>query len=209
MKQLRDDTGGLLRDSPAARAELEVAKTRVLDQPWRLDLRLELAEAYRVRGFPDQAGRWGILTEGWPNELELDRFARLLAASGVRFGDVREFLLLPDEVDLPEAVIELFAGPVRSYRSTFLAQRRGFDPEGDAAFIAARAIWTFGSAALVTLLVSTVVVFTFTIAESSWAVSLAWLGLFATAFFAALSLLALASLGVIKIARLINSPASE
>ena len=117
MEQLRDDAGGLVRDSAAARAELQAAKARVLANPASLELRLELAEAYRVRGFPDQAGRWGILSEGWPTDLELDRLARMLAVSGTSATEVRTLLLLPESADLPPALTALLSGQVAAYRA--------------------------------------------------------------------------------------------
>lgn len=69
--------------------------------------RLALVKRYRSTGHPDQAGRWAIGLPGVATPVERDRAARLLASSGVARQDLRRFLVLPGEGDLPTEVVEL------------------------------------------------------------------------------------------------------
>jgi hypothetical protein len=69
-------------------------------------------------GHPDQAGRWGIIFDGWTTEIERDRLARLLASSGVGERDVMKFLSLADR-DISHDVTNLMSGPVERYRLRF------------------------------------------------------------------------------------------
>lgn len=80
--------------------------------------RLALAELYRELGCPDQAGRWGIVSEGWTTEYERDRLARLLAASGVAEETSREFLRIPRDVEDPVDLRAVVAR-VPTYRARF------------------------------------------------------------------------------------------
>ena len=84
-------------------------------------VRRALAERYREMGNPDQAGRWGISLDGWTTNLERDRLARLLAASGIDEPQVVRFLALPDG-RVPDSVTELLQGPTAVYRDRFLAR---------------------------------------------------------------------------------------
>lgn len=87
--------------------------------------RLALAELYREQRLPDQAGRWGIVFDGWTTANEQDRLARLLAASGVDDATAAAFLQIPQDrdgaADLPKVLAR-----VPGYRERF----------------GARAIWT-------------------------------------------------------------------
>ncbi|QKS15504.1 hypothetical protein HUN59_04085 [Curtobacterium sp. Csp2] len=69
--------------------------------------RLALVERYRSMGHPDQAGRWAIGLPGVATLVERDRAARLLASSGVARQDLRAFLVLPGDGDLPSELVEL------------------------------------------------------------------------------------------------------
>lgn len=103
--------------SAAARQALKAA---VRAQPDSRPLHLLLAELYREIDCPDQAGRWGILIDGWATPREQDRLARLLASSGVAPQDVPVFLALPtrnlDEYPTIEALLD---GPVARYRPRY------------------------------------------------------------------------------------------
>ncbi|PWC05133.1 hypothetical protein DCE94_02165 [Agromyces badenianii] len=79
---------------------------------------MALAELYRELGCPDQAGRWGIISEGWTTEYEQDRLARLLAASGVPRQSTREFLRVPRDVEDP-ADLQAVIASVPTYRARF------------------------------------------------------------------------------------------
>lgn len=86
--------------------------------------RRALAQLYRELGCPDQAGRWGIVLDGWTTDVEKDRLARLLAANGVPARSARRFLAVPPEADLPEfnAVVE---DRLPGYRARFKAEGAG------------------------------------------------------------------------------------
>jgi hypothetical protein len=97
---------------------LRLLKLAVRKDPSLLAARLALAEHYRQMGHPDQAGRWGIIFDGWTTEIERDRLARLLASSGVGERDVMKFLSLADR-DISHDVANLMSGPVERYRLRF------------------------------------------------------------------------------------------
>ena len=109
---------------------LALLKDAVRVDPTRSDARLALAERYREMGNPDQAGRWGIVFEGWTTDRERDRLARLLASSWVRHQDVAEFLSLPPG-ELPAPVTDLLAGLVERYRERFDLEARERQGPGD------------------------------------------------------------------------------
>ena len=102
---------------------LRLLKDAVRAEPTRSDARLALAERYREMGNPDQAGRWGIVFEGWTTDRERDRLARLLASSWVRRQDVAAFLALPPG-EVPAPVADLLDGPVETYRVRFDLEAR-------------------------------------------------------------------------------------
>jgi hypothetical protein len=97
---------------------LQLMKFAVRRDPSLLAVRRALAERYREMGHPDQAGRWGIVFDGWTTEIERDRLARLLAASRVYDSEIKQFLNLGCN-ELPEAVMGLLRGSVTTYRSKF------------------------------------------------------------------------------------------
>ena len=161
----RADTDDLAewRDSASARAELESLKAALHTAPESIDARLQLAAAYRERGFYDQAGRWGVVVDGWPSEVELDRLARHLASSGVGLADVRRYLLLPDDAELSPVVTELLAGPTERYRKQFRTIVRARQKGSAEKVVGALAGGFFGLFLLVSL-VALVIVYAITLA---------------------------------------------
>jgi hypothetical protein len=120
---------------------------RQLKDAIRLDpslgsVRRVLADRYREMGKPDQAGRWGIALDGWTTDVERDRLARLLAASGIDESQAARFLVLPDS-RVPESVKELLQGPTAVYRNRFRAQLREDYPEKDRSplFVSTSILW--------------------------------------------------------------------
>ena len=110
------DRARVLAASGNYRAALNLLREQaVRDQP-PYRSRLALAGLYRELGCPDQAGRWGIISDGWTNSLERDRLARLLAASGVPEQSTREFLRVPHEAEDPADLAEVVAS-VPAYRA--------------------------------------------------------------------------------------------
>jgi hypothetical protein len=91
------------------RAALNLLREQaVRDQP-PYRSRLALAGLYRELECPDQAGRWGIISDGWTSPLEQDRLARLLAASGVPAKSTRVFLRIPHDADDPADLAAVIA----------------------------------------------------------------------------------------------------
>jgi hypothetical protein len=109
---------------------VQLMKLAVKRDPSLLTVRRVLAERYRELGKPDQAGRWGIVFEGWTTDVERDRLARLLASSGVAHGHVVEFLSLPRRGVLPQDIVDLLSGPVERYRHKFDVPVMGTDLDG-------------------------------------------------------------------------------
>jgi hypothetical protein len=66
-------------------------------------------------GCPDQAGRWGIVVDGWTTAIEQDRLARLLAPFGTAREDVVDFLLLPEPIDSYPDLRAVIDGRVEEY----------------------------------------------------------------------------------------------
>jgi hypothetical protein len=97
---------------------LQLMRFAVQSDPSLLVVRRALAERYREMGNPDQAGRWGIVFDGWTTEIERDRLARLLAASGVSESQTATFLALHHD-ELPEVVTGILHGSVVKYRSKY------------------------------------------------------------------------------------------
>jgi hypothetical protein len=58
------------------RPAVEVLRDAIAQDPHDTALRIALAELYRDRGYPDQAGRWGAIVPGWATDRELRLFAR-------------------------------------------------------------------------------------------------------------------------------------
>jgi len=106
---------------------LRLLKSAVRGNPDSLAARRSLAELYRKLGNPDQAGRWGIVFDGWTTALERDRLARLLAASNVDETSAARFLLLPEAGQSP-TLAALVSGPVAVYRERFAAREESRRP---------------------------------------------------------------------------------
>ena len=107
---------------------LQLMKRAVRKDPSLLDIRRSLAERYRQMGHPDQAGRWGIVFDGWTSDFERDRLARLLAASRISEAETARFLVLNRAV-LPEDVTDSLRVSVVNYRSKF--ERSALDRHTD------------------------------------------------------------------------------
>jgi hypothetical protein len=103
------------------RAAIQILKPSAIRDRPPFDHRRALAELYRDLGCPDQAGRWGIVLDGWTTARERDRLARLLAASGVERRWLRAFLAVPtDLADSPDltAVLEVLVPEYRTKMRT-------------------------------------------------------------------------------------------
>lgn len=120
--------------------------------------RLALAELYREQRLPDQAGRWGIVFDGWTTANEQDRLTRLLAASGVDDASAAAFLQIPRDRDGAADFPIVLAG-VPGYRARFHARpiwtppvafRRGW-PARLASASAKWLLYSAGGAAVVTM----------------------------------------------------------
>jgi hypothetical protein len=66
-----------LVDAGDTRAALNLLRVHAERDHPPFATRRALAELYRELGAPDQAGRWGIVIEGWTTERERDRVARV------------------------------------------------------------------------------------------------------------------------------------
>ncbi|ROR67087.1 DUF6584 family protein [Agrococcus jenensis] len=88
------------------RAAIDLLKPLATGEQPPYAARRALAELYRDLGAPDQAGRWGVVIDGWTSAFERDRLARAL----IWYHEPRAFLSLaagaPEPADLP-AVLEL------------------------------------------------------------------------------------------------------
>ncbi|POH62962.1 hypothetical protein C3B61_14875 [Cryobacterium zongtaii] len=132
-----DDRAGALR----------VLKDAIRAHPSFDEVRRMLAECYRQMGHPDQAGRWGVDIPDWTTDLERDRLARLLAASGVDEARVAHFLALPGGV-LSPPVRAILDGPVQEYRETFAFRPRpepvfsgGGEPDHNTVLVLTIVLW--------------------------------------------------------------------
>ena len=83
------------------RAAIQLLKPAAIRDRPPFEDRRALAELYRALDLPDQAGRWGIVLDGWTTARERDRLARSLAASRVERRWLRAFLAIP--TDFPES----------------------------------------------------------------------------------------------------------
>lgn len=105
------------------RAAVELLKPYAAAEQPPYEKRRALAQLYRDLGAPDQAGRWGIVIDGWTTPFERDRLARAL----VSYNRPSTFLSLPanapEPADLP-AVLGL-----RAKHSERAAQRYRDDVE--------------------------------------------------------------------------------
>lgn len=102
-------------EDAAARGDLRAAitglKAAIEFDPRAEEPRLALARVYRAAGYPDQAGRWGLQTEGWTTVAERNAFGRSL---GIRRNDprprIRELLILPLDQDLTDDAERIVSG---------------------------------------------------------------------------------------------------
>lgn len=83
------------------KAALEVLRKAAEQDRPPFETRRALAEIYRGLNSPDQAGRWGIVLDGWTTPIERDRLARMIAASGLSERWTRAFLAIPPDVPDP------------------------------------------------------------------------------------------------------------
>ncbi|PWC07223.1 tetratricopeptide repeat protein [Mycetocola zhujimingii] len=124
------------------RDALALLKAAVRANPDDLPLRLALAELYREMNSPDQAGRWGIVIEGWTTPVERDRLARMLAPVGIPRDDLVEFLALTGPVESYPDLEEVVDGPLAAH----VAQRKAAaatdeSPWGERLFTLAVICW--------------------------------------------------------------------
>ena len=112
------------------RAALDLLKPAAAAERFPFRQRRALAELYRELGYHDQAGRWGIVLDGWTTDLEQDRLARLLAGRDPSPRSVREFLSIPPGT-ATLALDALVRDRVPSYRERFeakVARQRELSP---------------------------------------------------------------------------------
>ena len=145
------------------RIQLEILKAAVRDNPMSEQARLALASAYRELGMPDQAGRWGALSDGWATDVELDRFARQLGASGIGPDNIRPFLLLPAGAKLPASLEALVAGPAVTYQRELATKRRAEWVDTPSLRIAQRVVDVFAVAAAICSLGTVLIVYFWTV----------------------------------------------
>ena len=127
------------------RDAVDLLKEAIAGHPADIDARVTLAELYRERGHPDQAGRWGALVPGWATDAELRSCARLFDPHDPPERIARVLVTSVDA--LPPALVELIRlhGTVPSR-------------EGTRASAASTSVW-IGIAAVLVLLSAGVTVF--------------------------------------------------
>lgn len=103
------------------RAALDLLKPAAAAERFPFRQRRALAELYRELGYHDQAGRWGIVLDGWTTDMERDRLARLLAGRDPSPRAVREFLSIPPGT-ATLALDALVRDRVPGYREQFEAK---------------------------------------------------------------------------------------
>jgi hypothetical protein len=87
-------------------------------------------------GYPDQAGRWGIVIEGWTTERERDRLARLIA-SGTHLRRAHQLLHLPAGMRYTDEMMTVIGELAPTYRARMQARTglpRDVEPNGPASF---------------------------------------------------------------------------
>ena len=151
------------RPRDANRLRLDALKRAVRAAPTNAAARLALAEVYRELGMPDQAGRWGALSDGWATDVELDRFARQLGASGIGPDNIRPFLLLPAGAKLPASLEALVAGPAATYQRELATKRRAEWVDTPSLRIAQRVVDVFAVAAAICSLGTVLIVYFWTV----------------------------------------------
>jgi hypothetical protein len=103
-----------LRRSGNVRLALNVLKNAAWADPGDLRVRRALAEMYREMGHPDQAGRWGIVLDGWTTPKEKEELVKDIAYRGDHEHLVR-FLNLPSSPRTFPDLNDLLAGPVKKF----------------------------------------------------------------------------------------------
>ncbi|AWB86001.1 DUF6584 family protein [Mycetocola zhujimingii] len=102
-----------LRRDGNVRLALNVLKNAAWADPGDLRVRRALAEMYREMGYPDQAGRWGIVLDGWTTAKEKEELVKDIAYRGE--DDLVKFLNLPSGPHTFPDLHDLLAGPVKKY----------------------------------------------------------------------------------------------
>jgi hypothetical protein len=116
------DSGSAIADARDALATgrtqdgLAILKARLRAHPDEMDVRRELAEAYRAIGHPDQAGRFGLLIPGWSSQAEHDAFIHAFMTPDIGEMRVEQLVILPRGAALPGGVEALVKPPGRFYR---------------------------------------------------------------------------------------------
>jgi hypothetical protein len=95
---------------------LALLKSRLRAHPEELDVRRELAEAYRALGHADQAGRFGLLVPGWSSQVEQDAFIHAFITPEIAEMRVEQLVIMPHKASLPGGIEALVKPPGRFYR---------------------------------------------------------------------------------------------
>jgi hypothetical protein len=122
VENCRMDSRSVIADARAAlhsgrtQEGLALLKSRLRAHPEELDVRRELAEAYRALGHADQAGRFGLLVPGWSSQAEHDAFIHAFITPEIGEMRVEQLVVLPRKAALPGGVEALVKPPGRFYR---------------------------------------------------------------------------------------------
>jgi hypothetical protein len=103
-----------LRQAGNVRLALNVLKNAAWADPGDLRVRRALAEMYRELGHPDEAGRWGIVLDGWTTPKERAELVKDIAYRGEDEHLVK-FLNLPSAPRSFPDLRDLLSGPVKKY----------------------------------------------------------------------------------------------
>ena len=95
---------------------LALLKSQLRAHPEELDVRRELAGAYRSLGHADQAGRFGLLIPGWSSQAEHDAFIHAFITPDIAEMRVEQLVIMPHKVSLPGGIEALVKPPGRFYR---------------------------------------------------------------------------------------------
>jgi hypothetical protein len=95
---------------------LALLKSQLRAHPEELDVRRELAEAYRALGHSDQAGRFGLLIPGWSSQAEHDAFIHAFITPDIAEMRVEQLVIMPHKASLPGGIEALVKPPGRFYR---------------------------------------------------------------------------------------------
>jgi hypothetical protein len=122
VQNCRMDSHSVIADARAAlnsgrtQEGLTLLKSRLRAHPEELDVRRELAEAYRGLGHADQAGRFGLLIPGWSSQVEQEAFIHAFIAPEIGEMRVEQLVILPRGAALPGGIEALVKPPGRFYR---------------------------------------------------------------------------------------------